>query len=81
MSDSKLSPEIEKLHSEACQSGLSFYIDPETGYQVQTRIEHLARGSCCESGCRHCPYGFRRTENAQSQSEDTQLDLLKRDPK
>jgi len=20
---------------------------------------HLKRGSCCKSGCRHCPYGFR----------------------
>ncbi|WKZ58014.1 MAG: DUF5522 domain-containing protein [Bdellovibrionota bacterium] len=23
---------------------------------VMTRIAHLARGYCCGSGCRHCPF-------------------------
>jgi hypothetical protein len=26
---------------------------------VFTAAYHLKRGSCCKSGCRHCPYGFR----------------------
>ena len=25
---------------------------------VFTAAYHLKRGFCCQSGCRHCPYGF-----------------------
>ncbi len=32
-----------------------FYV--ENGCVVFTAAYHLRRGSCCESGCRHCPYG------------------------
>ncbi|MGA2888408.1 MAG: DUF5522 domain-containing protein [Terracidiphilus sp.] len=28
---------------------------------VFTAAYHLKRGSCCGSGCRHCPYGFAKT--------------------
>ena len=34
-----------------------FYTDPD-GFIVFTEKYHLKRGYCCESGCRHCPYGF-----------------------
>ena len=34
-----------------------FYISPE-GYRVFTEQYLLKRGYCCESNCRHCPYGF-----------------------
>jgi hypothetical protein len=34
-----------------------FYRTPE-GYLVFTEVYHLKRGHCCQSGCRHCPYGF-----------------------
>jgi hypothetical protein len=27
-------------------------------YLVFTEKYHLKRGYCCQSGCRHCPYGF-----------------------
>jgi hypothetical protein len=33
-----------------------FYVTPE-GYVVWTEQYHLRRGYCCQSGCRHCPYG------------------------
>ena len=33
------------------------YLSPE-GYIVFTEQYHLRRGYCCQSGCRHCPYGF-----------------------
>lgn len=33
------------------------YFTPE-GYIVFTAQYHLKRGHCCQSGCRHCPYGF-----------------------
>jgi len=31
----------------------------EGPYMVFTEAYHLRRGYCCQSGCRHCPYGFR----------------------
>jgi hypothetical protein len=34
-----------------------FYRTPE-GYLVFTEAYHRKRGHCCQSGCRHCPYGF-----------------------
>ena len=34
-----------------------FYWSPE-GYRVFTEAYHRKRGYCCESGCRHCPYGY-----------------------
>ena len=52
-------PDIEDfdgLHEEACARGDHFYIDPKTGYMVMTKIKHEARGRCCGSGCRHCPF-------------------------
>jgi len=33
-----------------------FYYDGP--YFVFTEQYHLRRGWCCQSGCRHCPYGF-----------------------
>lgn len=36
--------------------GEDFY--REGALVVFTAAYHLRRGSCCESGCRHCPYGF-----------------------
>lgn len=33
------------------------YYFTEEGFLVFTERYHLKRGSCCGSGCRHCPYG------------------------
>jgi len=35
--------------------GVDYYI--EAGLLVFTEAYHLRRGECCNSGCRHCPYG------------------------
>jgi hypothetical protein len=32
----------------------------EGPYIVFTEAYHLRRGWCCQSGCRHCPYGFQK---------------------
>ncbi|WP_258101879.1 DUF5522 domain-containing protein [Marinoscillum pacificum] len=32
----------------------------EEGFLVFTEKYHRKRGYCCKSGCRHCPYGFKR---------------------
>lgn len=51
----------EMLHSAAVESGRDGYIDPETGFFVFSSIYHKKRGYCCESGCRHCPFGLNKT--------------------
>lgn len=48
--------EILAAHAAAVAAGEPAYIDPATGYQVFTAAELLERGTCCDSGCRHCPY-------------------------
>ncbi|MBX7138086.1 MAG: hypothetical protein K1X83_08890 [Oligoflexia bacterium] len=52
-----------KLHEEACKRQERSYSDPKTGFIVLTAVEHRARGYCCESGCRHCPYKNEQNEN------------------
>ena len=44
--------------------GADFYWDGP--YMVFTAGYLLKRGYCCQSGCRHCPYGFKK-ENDESQ--------------
>jgi Family of unknown function (DUF5522) len=46
----------QQVHVEALEAGLDTYIDPATGYTVLTELALLAQGTCCGSGCRHCPY-------------------------
>jgi len=53
-----------QLHDAACARGEHSYIDPATGYTVFTRLEHLARGECCGSACRHCPFDYANVEPA-----------------
>ncbi|MBT8115504.1 MAG: hypothetical protein KJP04_08990 [Arenicella sp.] len=37
----------------------------ENGFMVFTRAYHLARGSCCGSACRHCPYDHQNVPRQQ----------------
>jgi hypothetical protein len=43
-------------HAAAMEAGEAGYLDPATGLFVFTAAHHAARGACCDSGCRHCPY-------------------------
>jgi hypothetical protein len=43
-------------HDAAVAAGEPGYLDPETGLFVFTAAFLAERGTCCESGCRHCPY-------------------------
>ncbi|MBT8265932.1 MAG: urocanate hydratase [Bacteroidia bacterium] len=43
-----------------------FYLSPE-GYRVFTEQYLLKRGYCCESNCRHCPYGFNKNSTSLKQ--------------
>lgn len=49
-------PRIDELHRRAEQAGEDSYTDPATGYEVLTASFLRERGTCCDSGCRHCPY-------------------------
>jgi hypothetical protein len=44
-------------------AGSEKYFYYENGLMVFTEAYHLLRGYCCERGCRHCPYGFKKKGN------------------
>ncbi|MFK7932398.1 MAG: DUF5522 domain-containing protein [Saprospiraceae bacterium] len=44
-------------NSKRLQEGIDFY--KEKGLYVFKAWYHLKRGSCCGSGCRHCPYAYK----------------------
>ncbi|HSY51324.1 MAG TPA: DUF5522 domain-containing protein [Thermoanaerobaculia bacterium] len=52
--------------------GVDFYYEGD--FMVFTEKFLRERGYCCESGCRHCPYGFRKERRsdvpADGESED-----------
>ena len=39
------------------------YYFNKKGLMVLTESYLLERGFCCESGCLHCPYGFKNKKN------------------
>ncbi len=43
---------------EPLRESVDYYI--ENSLYVFTEHYLLRRGYCCRSGCRHCPYGFKR---------------------
>jgi hypothetical protein len=51
-------------HVAACVKGEAGYVDPATGLFVMTSVYLLARGQCCGSACRHCPYDAEEQEAA-----------------
>ena len=42
-----------------------FYMTPK-GYRCFTEQYHLKRGYCCESNCKHCPYGYNTSKRIQN---------------
>jgi hypothetical protein len=38
------------------------YYFNEQGLMVFTEKYHQKRGYCCKSGCKHCPYGFKKNK-------------------
>jgi hypothetical protein len=51
-----MDPEIAAAHDAAVARGEETYRDPRSGFDVFTAPALAARGTCCGSGCRHCPY-------------------------
>jgi hypothetical protein len=54
--DDPLDAAVRAAHDRAVRDGEDGYLDPETGLFVFTAAYLEARGTCCDSGCRHCPY-------------------------
>ena len=48
--------DYDRAHAAATTEGKPLYRDAKTGLWVMTGTALLARGTCCGSGCRHCPY-------------------------
>ena len=40
-----------------------YYLTDE-GFIVFTEKYHLKRGYCCQSGCRHCPWKFKKKKGS-----------------
>jgi len=53
-------PEQPRTHDKSPAAEPDWYF--ENGLLVYTAAYHLKRGSCCGSGCRHCPYEPRHVE-------------------
>ena len=47
---------ILKAHAAALVAGEAGYLDPDSGLFVLTAGFLADRGTCCDRGCRHCPY-------------------------
>lgn len=47
---------ILERHARAMVAGEAGYLDPRSDLFVLTAKYLADRGSCCASGCRHCPY-------------------------
>lgn len=47
---------VRAAHDAAVAAGDDGYLDPATGWFVFTAAALARRGTCCGSGCRHCPY-------------------------
>jgi len=43
-------------HAAALAAAEPGYLDPATGLFVLTAAFLAERGTCCDRGCRHCPY-------------------------
>jgi hypothetical protein len=63
MKGQPMMPADESLHDNKKAHGKpDWYF--ENGLLVYMAAYHLKRGSCCGSGCRHCPYEPRHVEGS-----------------
>ncbi|WP_461488939.1 DUF5522 domain-containing protein [Pontibacter sp. HJ8] len=56
--------------SKRLEEGKDYYLN-EQGLMVFTAAYHLRRGYCCQSGCRHCPYGFNKKQRPERPGESS----------
>jgi hypothetical protein len=58
-SEIKKKPIIAPVSLSEMTEGEDFYIN-DRGLFVFMEAYHKKRGFCCESGCVHCPFGFKK---------------------
>ena len=56
MSSRQPSEKALREHRAACDRDDAGYLDPDSGLFVMTSVYLREQGSCCGSGCRHCPF-------------------------
>ena len=49
---------VQKADSDPTKMTENIHYYLENGLLVFTELNHIQRGYCCESNCRHCAYGF-----------------------
>jgi hypothetical protein len=59
---------VKRMVSQQLKEGEDYYLN-EQGLMVFTARYHLKRGYCCQNGCRHCPYGFGKQQEAARQKK------------
>jgi len=65
MANKKLTQKQINLHEAAVANKNFWYRDPFTGKKVLTAYFLRERGYCCQSLCRHCPYGFTKEQDEE----------------
>ena len=63
-------------HAKSFKEGIHYYMDGER--VVFTALFHIQRGSCCGSGCRHCPYDSKHTKGRVVLSKESlKLEIMR----
>jgi hypothetical protein len=70
-SKTELDPLTQAAHEAACRLRQEFYQDPHLGLWVATRYFLEKRGYCCQSGCRHCPYGEAKGAKSETSKKES----------
>jgi len=70
-------PAWKAAHDAAIKREELVYVDPSTGYQVFSELGLKARGKCCGSGCRHCPYNHEAVKKPQAKTRPKFLSPLR----
>lgn len=68
-----LPQEVMDAHQTAVAKGAATYKDPKSGLTVFTRQAHIARGVCCGSRCRHCPFNHVKVPGSPAPKSDVAL--------
>ena len=61
---------VKSYNDTGILEGIHYYFEGER--VVFTDIFHFQRGSCCDNGCRHCPYTKPRKKGNKNLEESNQ---------
>ena len=72
----KMGVDYDVLNRTATAAGQEGYVDPVSGYLVFSSLGLKNRGSCCGSGCRHCPFDHEKVPAHQTAPIESQAPHL-----